>query len=66
MVIQERYIMRKLLANGELSDELARLLATRWGTSVRTEWRLVSAFRMISGAITIPDQAGSLTEFAVY
>jgi putative transposase len=37
--------LKSLLKNGELSEELARMLANRWGTSVRTVWRRVRAFR---------------------
>ena len=37
--------LKSLLGEGELSEELARVLAARWGTSVRTVWRRVRGFR---------------------
>jgi putative transposase len=37
--------LKCLLGESELSEELARVLAARWGTSVRTVWRRVRAFR---------------------
>jgi len=37
--------LKSLLGEGELTEELAGLLAARWGTSVRTVWRRVRGFR---------------------
>ena len=37
--------LKSLLGDGELSDDLAHVLAVRWNTSVRTVWRRARAYR---------------------